>query len=166
MTAALSGEISMDRAAWSIRRLQKASCMLVVLSGRKAEKTILLCSRVLFVRMRMGGVFLKFQWRQPDFLFKDVTEILCIGEPCGVADLEDLHVCLQEQLFGALDARKLQVIAEADALFLMEQTAERDLGQADMVADETVCASGDPEELMGFLSEVGHPVLGMDPLDL
>ena len=37
---------------------------------------------------------------------------------------------------------------------------------ADMVADETVCASGDPEELMGFLSEVGHPVLGMDPLDL
>ena len=37
---------------------------------------------------------------------------------------------------------------------------------ADMVADETVCASGDPEELMGFLSEVGHPVLGMDPLDI
>ena len=95
MSAALSGEISMGRAAWSIRRLQKASCMLVVINGRKAEKTILLCSRVLFVRMRMGGDLLKFQWRQTDFLLEDVTEILRIGEPCGVADLKNLHICLQ-----------------------------------------------------------------------
>ena len=164
MSAALSGEISMGRAAWSIRRLQKASCMLVVINGRKAEKTILLCSRVLFVRMRMGGGFLKFQRRQADLLLEDVAEVFCVGKSGGVADLEDLHVCLQEQLFGALDARKLQVIAEADALFLMEQTAEIDLGQADMVADETTCASGDPEELLNFLTEKGHPVLGMEPL--
>ena len=35
----------------------------------------------------------------------------------------------------------------------------------DMVADETVCTE-DPEELLGFLSEVGHPVLGMEPFDM
>ena len=37
---------------------------------------------------------------------------------------------------------------------------------ADMVADETNCASGDPEELLAYLSEVDHPVLSMDPLDI
>ena len=37
---------------------------------------------------------------------------------------------------------------------------------ADMVADETTCPNGDPEELMTFLSEVGHPVLGLEPLDM
>ncbi len=37
---------------------------------------------------------------------------------------------------------------------------------ADMVADETNCASGDPEELLAYLSELGHPVLSMDPLDI
>ncbi len=35
----------------------------------------------------------------------------------------------------------------------------------DMVADETVCTE-DPEELLNFLSEVGHPVLGMEPFDM
>ena len=35
-----------------------------------------------------------------------------------------------------------------------------------MVADETNCPSGDPEELLGYLTEVGHPVLGMEPLDM
>ena len=35
----------------------------------------------------------------------------------------------------------------------------------DMVADETVCTE-DPEELLNYLSEVGHPVLGMDPFDM
>ncbi|MBE6976932.1 MAG: CO dehydrogenase/CO-methylating acetyl-CoA synthase complex subunit beta [Ruminococcaceae bacterium] len=35
----------------------------------------------------------------------------------------------------------------------------------DMIADETVCTE-DPEELLGFLSEVGHPVLGMEPFDM
>ena len=35
----------------------------------------------------------------------------------------------------------------------------------DMVADETVCTE-DPEELMNFLSEVGHPVLSMEPFDM
>ena len=37
---------------------------------------------------------------------------------------------------------------------------------ADMVADETNCPNGDPEELLNFLSEVGHPVLGMEPFDM
>ena len=37
---------------------------------------------------------------------------------------------------------------------------------ADMVADETNCPSGDPEELLAYLTEVGHPVLGMEPLDM
>ena len=37
---------------------------------------------------------------------------------------------------------------------------------ADMVADETTCASGDPEELLNFLTEKGHPVLSMEPFDM
>ena len=37
---------------------------------------------------------------------------------------------------------------------------------ADMVADETNCPNGDPEELLAFLSEVGHPVLSMEPFDM
>ena len=37
---------------------------------------------------------------------------------------------------------------------------------ADMIADETNCGSGDPEELLTFLSEVGHPVLGLEPFDM
>ena len=32
----------------------------------------------------------------------------------------------------------------------------------DMIGDETIAE--DPETLMGFLTEKGHPVLGMDPL--
>ena len=32
----------------------------------------------------------------------------------------------------------------------------------DMIADETV--TEDPEELLNFLTEKGHPVLGMEPL--
>ena len=32
-----------------------------------------------------------------------------------------------------------------------------------MIADETVCTE-DPEELLNYLTEVGHPVLGMEPL--
>ena len=35
----------------------------------------------------------------------------------------------------------------------------------DMTADETVCTE-DPEELLNYLSEVGHPVLGMEPFDM
>ena len=35
----------------------------------------------------------------------------------------------------------------------------------DMVADETICTE-DPEELLAYLSEVGHPVLGMEPFDM
>jgi acetyl-CoA synthase len=34
----------------------------------------------------------------------------------------------------------------------------------DMVADETVCTE-DPEQLLEFLGEVGHPVLSMEPFD-
>ena len=37
---------------------------------------------------------------------------------------------------------------------------------ADMVADETNCPNGDPEELLAFLSEVGHPVLEMELFDM
>jgi len=33
----------------------------------------------------------------------------------------------------------------------------------DMIADETVCTE-DPEELLNWLSEKGHPVLEMEPL--
>ena len=35
----------------------------------------------------------------------------------------------------------------------------------DMIADETVCTE-DPEELLAYLGEVGHPVLGMEPFDM
>ena len=35
----------------------------------------------------------------------------------------------------------------------------------DMIADETIC-SDDPEQLMNYLSEVGHPVLSMEPFDM
>ena len=35
----------------------------------------------------------------------------------------------------------------------------------DMIGDETVCTE-DPEELLNYLSEVGHPVLGMEPFDM
>ena len=35
----------------------------------------------------------------------------------------------------------------------------------DMIADETVCTE-DPEQLLEFLGEVGHPVLGMEPFDM
>ena len=35
----------------------------------------------------------------------------------------------------------------------------------DMIADETICTE-DPEELLNYLSENGHPVLGMEPFDM
>ena len=35
----------------------------------------------------------------------------------------------------------------------------------DMIADETICTE-DPEQLLNFLSEVGHPVLSMEPFDM
>ncbi len=35
----------------------------------------------------------------------------------------------------------------------------------DMVADETICTE-DPEALLAYLSEVGHPVLSMEPFDM
>ena len=35
----------------------------------------------------------------------------------------------------------------------------------DLIADETVCTD-DPEQLLNYLSEVGHPVLGMEPFDM
>jgi len=34
-----------------------------------------------------------------------------------------------------------------------------------MIADETICTE-DPEQLLAYLSEVGHPVLGMEPFDM
>ena len=38
-------------------------------------------------------------------------------------------------------------------------------GFTDMIADETICTE-DPEELLNYLTEVGHPVLSMEPFDL
>ena len=35
----------------------------------------------------------------------------------------------------------------------------------DMIADETICTE-DPEALLNYLSEVGHPVLSMEPFDM
>ena len=35
----------------------------------------------------------------------------------------------------------------------------------DMIADEPICTE-DPEQLMNYLSEVGHPVLSMEPFDM
>ena len=35
----------------------------------------------------------------------------------------------------------------------------------DMIADETVCEE-DPEALLEYLGEVGHPVLAMEPFDM
>lgn len=34
----------------------------------------------------------------------------------------------------------------------------------DMIGDEESCGNGDPEELVNFLSETGHPALGMEPM--
>ncbi len=35
----------------------------------------------------------------------------------------------------------------------------------DMIADETICTE-DPEQLLNYLSEVGHPVLSMEPFEM
>ena len=35
----------------------------------------------------------------------------------------------------------------------------------DMIADETVCTE-DPEQLLEYLTSVGHPVLSMEPFDM
>ena len=58
---------------------------------------------------------------------------------------------LKEQMREKLDATALE-------LYGVENFT-------DMIADETVCTE-DPEELLGFLSEVGHPVLSMEPFDM
>ena len=58
---------------------------------------------------------------------------------------------LKEQMREKLDAVALE-------LYGVE-------GFTDMIADETICTE-DPEQLLGFLSEVGHPVLGMEPFDM
>ena len=38
-------------------------------------------------------------------------------------------------------------------------------GFTDLIADETICTE-DPEELLNYLTEVGHPVLSMEPFDM
>ena len=35
----------------------------------------------------------------------------------------------------------------------------------DMIADETICTE-DPEQLLEYLGNVGHPVLSMEPFDM
>ena len=59
--------------------------------------------------------------------------------------------------------------------FLGEQPRERldaaakelyDVDQfTDMIADETICTE-DPEQLLEYLTSVGHPVLSMEPFDM
>ena len=58
---------------------------------------------------------------------------------------------LKEQMRERLDATALEMYGVENF--------------TDMVADETVCTE-DPEELLNYLSEVGHPVLGMEPFDM
>ena len=58
---------------------------------------------------------------------------------------------LKEQVREKLDATALEMYGVENFV--------------DMIADETVCTE-DPEQLMEFLSEVGHPVLGMEPFDM
>ena len=58
---------------------------------------------------------------------------------------------LKEQMREKLDATALE-------LYGVENFT-------DMIADESVCTE-DPEELLAYLSEVGHPVLSMEPFDM
>ena len=58
---------------------------------------------------------------------------------------------LKEQMRERLDATALEMYGVENF--------------TDMVADETVCTD-DPEELLNYLSEVGHPVLGFEPFDM
>ena len=61
--------------------------------------------------------------------------------------------------FGLPKALKDQVAAKLNA------TAQELYGIenfADMIGDETIAE--DPETLMGYLAEKGHPALGMDPM--
>ncbi len=57
---------------------------------------------------------------------------------------------------------KDQVREKLDAAALEMYGVE---GFTDMIADETICTE-DPEELLNYLSEVGHPVLSMEPFDM
>ncbi len=58
---------------------------------------------------------------------------------------------LKEQMREKLDATALE-------LYGVENFT-------DMIADESICTE-DPEELLAYLSEVGHPVLSMEPFDM
>ena len=58
--------------------------------------------------------------------------------------------------------REFLEIAKGDSI---SQTAKELYGIdnfCDMIGDETIAE--DPETLLGFLTEKGHPALGMDPL--
>ncbi len=69
----------------------------------------------------------------------------------GVARVVWLPKALKDQIASKLNAT-------AKELYGIENFV-------DMIADETVMTDpGDPEELMNFLSEKGHPVLEMEPL--
>lgn len=70
----------------------------------------------------------------------------------GVKRLVWLSSELKEQIRSKLDAT-------AKELYDIDNFT-------DMVADETTCGTGDPEELLAFLGEVGHPVLEMEPIDI
>ena len=67
----------------------------------------------------------------------------------GLARIVWLPKALKEQIAERLDE-------SAKELYGIENFSS-------MIADETICTE-DPEELLNYLTEVGHPVLGMEPL--
>ena len=69
----------------------------------------------------------------------------------GLGRIVWLPKLLKEQMREKLDAAALE-------LYGVENFT-------DMIADEDVCTE-DPEQLLAFLSEVGHPVLSMEPFDM
>ena len=78
------------------------------------------------------------------------------GAPVIVVSSMDIKFVRPAVLDDALTVvTRIKLLRRASVVF--EQTVMR--------ADETVCTE-DPEELLAFLSEVGHPVLSMEPFDM
>ena len=66
------------------------------------------------------------------------------------------------ELFGSMVFDEEQMRERLDKTALEMYGVEN---FTDMIADETICTE-DPEQLLNFLSEVGHPVLSMEPFDM
>ena len=69
----------------------------------------------------------------------------------GLARLVWLPKDLKDQMRERLDATALEMYGVENF--------------TDMIADETICTD-DPEQLLEYLGNVGHPVLGMEPFDM